>query len=74
MSLDTPAAADLPSDDTGELLRLDGIETTPEVLPEPTRHGGNLHLVLNDQYLPEREIPHDYGDRQLGDGSLYQHA
>ena len=75
MSLDTPPGAEIPTQDDGEeLLRQEGIETTTEVLPEPARHGANLHYVLNDLHLPESEIPHDYGDRDLGDGSLYQHA
>jgi len=74
VSLDTPAGAEIPQDDTGDHLRLEGVETTTEVLPEPARHGANLHMVLNDLYIPQSEIPHDYGDRDLGDGSLYQHA
>ncbi len=74
MSLDTPSGAAPPENEDGGLLRLEGVETTTEVLPEPVRHGANLHMVLNDLYLPEREIPHHYGDRELGDGSCYQHA
>lgn len=75
MSLDTPAAASPPTDDEdGGLLRLEGIETTEEVLPEPARHGANLQFLLEDQYRPEREVPYDVGDRALPDGSLYQHT
>jgi hypothetical protein len=74
VSLDAPRTAESPSDPDNGLLRHEGIETTTEVLPRPTRHGGNLHFVLNDVYRPETEIPYDYGDRSVCDGSLYQHA
>ncbi|QLG62191.1 DUF7845 domain-containing protein [Halorarum salinum] len=73
MSLDAPTPAEPPTDNGG-LLRLEGITTTTEQLPEPTRHGGNLHVVLNDQYRPAAEIEHDSGDRDLPDGSAYQTA
>lgn len=74
MSLNAPDSADPPTEPDNGLLRLEGIETTTELLPTPTRHGGNLHLVLNDVYRDESEIPHDFGDRRIRDGSLYQYA
>ncbi|NHN59828.1 MULTISPECIES: hypothetical protein [Halorussus] len=74
MSLDAPSPAEPPTDPDNGLVRVEGIETSTELLPRPTRHGGNLHLVLNDVYRPETEIPHDFGDRRIRDGSAYQYA
>jgi hypothetical protein len=65
----------LPTDDQGDLLRLEGVTTTTETFPGGARHGGGGQFVLQDDYRPADRIQWDAGQyRQIPDGSLYQTA
>lgn len=75
MSTDAPVDGVQP-DETPEidLERNEGIATVPKRLPKPPAHGFAGSIVINDLGRDAEEIGVDVGQRNLPDGSLYQHA